>query len=38
MDWLAFIASVIASVAWPAMALAVVLFLRKELVALLPFI
>jgi hypothetical protein len=38
MDWPSFIASVIGSIAWPATALAVVLLLRRELVALLPFL
>jgi hypothetical protein len=38
MDWLSFIASVLASVAWPAAMLCVVLLLRKELVARLPFL
>src|SRR5690349_11059570 len=38
MDILAFIASVIGSLAWPATVLCVVLLLRKELIALLPFL
>jgi len=38
MDWLSFIASVIGSIAWPGTALTIVLLLRKELVALLPFL
>jgi hypothetical protein len=38
MDWLSFLASVVGSVAWPVTVLAVVLILRKELVALLPFL
>lgn len=38
MNLLSFIASVIGSVAWPLTAIAVVLLLRREVVALLPFL
>jgi hypothetical protein len=38
MDWLSFISTVASSVAWPVTALTIVLLMRKELVALLPFV
>ena len=38
MDPLSFLASIIASVAWPATVLALILLLRKEVFALLPFV
>ena len=38
MDWLQFLASVVGSIAWPATVITVVLILRSEIVALLPFL